>query len=107
MKHCARGDAILHHGRVVQIGRGTDIVLNPGNSHVTEFTPRVNMTGSLTASHVMKKPSRAFGRSETTISVLDYPEHNPLGFVRVTGPETTFRSVGRRAPETHGIYIPD
>ena len=85
--------AILHHGRVVQIGSGTDIVLNPSNSHVTEFTRGVNMTGVLTASHVMKKPSRAFDRDETTRSVLDYLGYDPFGFVWVTGPNNNLQGL--------------
>lgn len=79
--------AILHHGRVAQIGSGTDIVLNPSNSHVTEFTRGVNMTGVLTASHVMKRPSRSFDCNEATASVLDYLGYDPFGFVWVTGPD--------------------
>ena len=85
--------AILHHGRVAQIGSGTDIVLNPSNSHVTEFTRGVNMTGVLTASHVMKKPSRAFDGNEATVSVLDYLGSNPFGFVWVTGPDNNLQGL--------------
>lgn len=85
--------AILHHGRVAQIGSGTDIVLNPGNRHVTEFTRGVNMTGVLTASHVMKAPARAFDCGETTISVLDYLGYDPFGFVWVTGPDNNLQGL--------------
>ena len=85
--------AILHHGRVAQIGSGTDIVLNPSNRHVTEFTRGVNMTGVLTASHVMKKPSRAFDCDEATTSVLDYLGYDPLGFVWVTGPDNNLQGL--------------
>ncbi len=95
--------AILHHGRVVQIGSGTNIVLNPSNSHVTEFTRGVNMTGVLTASHVMKKPSRAFDRNETTISVLDHLGYDPLGFVWVTGSDNNLQGLldGGRLERMH------
>lgn len=85
--------AILHHGRVAQIGSGTDIVLNPSNSHVTEFTRGVNMTGVLTASHVMKRPSRAFDCNEATASVLEYLGYDPFGFVWVTGPDNNLQGL--------------
>ncbi len=85
--------AILHHGRVAQIGSGTDIVLNPSNSHVTEFTRGVNMTGVLTASHVMKRPSQAFDCNEATASVLDYLGYDPFGFIWVTGPDNNLQGL--------------
>ena len=85
--------AILHHGRVAQIGSGTDIVLHPSNNHVTEFTRGVHMTGVLTASHVMKKPSRAFDCNATTKSVLEYLGYDPFGFVWVTGPDNNLQGL--------------
>ena len=85
--------AILHHGGVAQIGSGTEIVLNPRNRHVTEFTRGVNMTGVLTAGHVMTEPARAFGVDAAPIQVLDYLGYDLEGFVWVTGSDDSLQGL--------------
>ena len=49
--------AIMRDGVVVQIGRPEDIVLNPEDEYVAEFTQDVRRESILTVNHVMVDPS--------------------------------------------------
>ena len=49
--------AILHDGKVAQIGSAEDIVLRPEDSYVGDFTQDVRVESILTASRVMAPPS--------------------------------------------------
>lgn len=48
--------AIMHDGRVAQIGSAEDIVLRPESAHVAEFTREVRLESILTAKHIMSAP---------------------------------------------------
>ena len=48
--------AIMRDGAVVQIGAPEDIVLNPENDYVAEFTQDVRRESILTANHIMADP---------------------------------------------------
>ena len=49
--------AIMRDGAVVQIGQAEDIVLNPEDEYVAEFTQDIRRESILTASHIMENPS--------------------------------------------------
>ena len=48
--------AIMRDGAVVQIGEPEDIVLNPEDEYVAEFTQDIRRESILTASHIMEDP---------------------------------------------------
>ncbi len=48
--------AIMHNGRIAQIGSSEDIVLRPENAYVMEFTKDVRMASILTARQIMSEP---------------------------------------------------
>lgn len=56
--------AIMRDGAVIQIGRAEDIVLQPEDEYVSEFTKDVRQESILTANHIMMAPKSCLS-SET------------------------------------------
>ncbi|QEW23243.1 Glycine betaine transport ATP-binding protein OpuAA (plasmid) [Paracoccaceae bacterium] len=92
--------AIMKDGQVVQIGTLTDLVLNPADDYVAEFTADVPVTRVLSAAHVMEAghaesaPSVAAGTSlEDVLSRFNLAagpvnvdgRRGPLGRITATG----------------------
>ena len=79
--------AIMRDGMIVQIGRPVDLILNPVDDYVKEFTTDVPWESVLCASDVCQKASgsvRGMGRvsADTQIgSLLGYLAKNPKGVV--------------------------
>ena len=53
--------AIMRDGEVVQVGAPNDVVLNPADSFVREFTQDVRLHGMVTASSIMDTSDEALG----------------------------------------------
>jgi glycine betaine/proline transport system ATP-binding protein len=49
--------AVMHDGRIVQIGTAEDILTQPANDYVARFVQDVNRSRVLTARSIMEKPS--------------------------------------------------
>jgi len=63
--------AIMRDGQVVQIGTPEDIVLNPADEYVEEFTRDINREEVLTASSVMDKAEIVLLNSQTPKEALE------------------------------------
>lgn len=80
--------AIMRDGQIVQIGTPEDIVLNPADEYVEEFTRDINREEVLTASSVMDNPKTVLQASQTpqeALEVLGYQSLNTASVVNSNG----------------------
>ena len=73
--------AIMRHGEVVQVGAPNDVVLNPADSFVREFTQDVRLHGMVTAASIMD-----------------------TGFVSVPGSTSVSEMLGRIEGESLSVF---
>ena len=104
--------AIMHEGRVAQIGSPEDIVLRPEDAYVGEFTQDVRLESVLTANRVMVTPKatlmghqgpraalHTIGQSDGDAGwVVDMKEHY-IGLLSITNAERALRAGVRRLDE--------
>ena len=104
--------AIMHDGKIVQIGSPEDIVLRPEDEYVGDFTQDVRLETILTAAKVMVSPKatvmghqgpraalHTIGSSDGDAAwVVDMREHY-IGLLSITNAERALRAGTRRFDE--------
>ncbi len=77
--------AVMHDGRVVQIGTPEDILTDPANDYVEQFVQDVDRARVLTAGNVMEKPRLAVSESAGPRTALKAMREGYSSAVYVTG----------------------
>ncbi len=77
--------AVMHDGRVVQIGTPEDILTDPANDYVEQFVQDVDRARVLTAGNVMEKPRLSVSESAGPRTALKAMREGYSSAVYVTG----------------------
>ena len=104
--------AIMHEGRVAQIGSPEDIVLRPEDAYVGEFTQDVRLESVLTANRVMVTPKatlmghqgpraalHTIGQSDGDAAWVVDMQERYIGLLSITNAERALRAGVRRLDE--------
>jgi len=92
--------AIMKDGEIVQVGTPEDVVANPVNDYVRDFSEDVPRHKVLTASKIMAKGYPTVSASDTVASALTRMRDNSAQAVFVVGPSGDYvGTLGRSAAE--------
>ena len=89
--------AIMRDGKIIQLGTPEDIVGNPADEFVQEFTRGISKTRVLSISHIMKEPDTLVSKDDSPHSVLQALNASGQTAACIVGEDSQFVGVATKA----------